>query len=66
MRPSTKPPEGRPQYPVEWIRDAGSVVTRLQQEFVPLVLRGAIPDMEVENRTEVVSRDDPDDGERLS
>lgn len=44
----------------------GAVLTRQQQASVPLVLRDAFPDLEVENRTEVVSREEPRGAERLS
>jgi hypothetical protein len=90
MTRSETPPEGRPEYLVERIRDAlatdrrvgeleldievrqgsvvisGSVVTRQQREAVPVVLRDGFPGLEVENRTEVVARDEPEEAEEIT
>jgi hypothetical protein len=49
----------------ERVTVGGTVVTRLQQEAIPLVLGEHLPDFEVENRTEIASREEPDEAESL-
>lgn len=43
----------------------GTVLTRQQHEAIPLALAEELPDVQVENRTEIVSKEEPEDAERL-